>query len=153
MVDVDHSDGSLMFLCSSNGLEGEVGSMAGSSQKHQSARKRTVRTGQPALRVSSAVTDVVHDPCENPAGAGASSHHGMGPTTHQQKEEELRQVLQGVLVCALHTVEHLAVLAVHLGVRDTKLVSRLTNLDTLPECHQVGGDAGEEHVAEFSWHS
>jgi hypothetical protein len=48
-----------------------------------------------------------HSPASNPDPAGTSRDAGMGEAAHGEQEEELGQVLQGVLVRSLDTVEHL----------------------------------------------
>ncbi len=48
-----------------------------------------------------------HSPASNPDPAGPSRDAGMREAAHGEQEEELGQVLQGVLVRTLDAVEHL----------------------------------------------
>ena len=57
----------------------------------------------------------------------------MRETSRGEEEEELRKILQSVLVRSLDAVEDLAVLAVHVRVLHTILLPRLPSR----ECHHV----------------
>lgn len=89
--------------------------MDGAAEKGEQPQ---VTKGSPdsLLGVSSAVTQGIDNASSNPDPACSSCQLRMGQPSHGQQEEELRKVLQSVLVRSLDTIKCVAVLAVHLRI-------------------------------------
>ena len=85
------------------------------------------------LRLTSAVAQSIDDATSHPDPAPSCGQPRMRETSRGEEEEELRKILQSVLVRSLDAVEDLAVPAVHVRVLHTILLPRLPSR----ECHHV----------------
>jgi len=101
----------------------------------------------PGLRFSSIIPDRVHNPSGDPDPTGGGRDLGVGETGGRQQEHEGRDVLQGVLVRALDTVENLAVLRVHVRVLNIVLLPRCSDLESLPHGHEDGPNSCEDNIS------
>ena len=68
------------------------------------------------LRLTSAVAQSIDDATSHPDPAPSCGQPRMRETSRGEEEEELRKILQSVLVRSLDAVENCTVLAVHLWI-------------------------------------
>jgi len=102
------------------------------------------------LWLTSAVAQSIDNATSHPDPAPSCCQPRMRETSRGEEEEELRKILQSVLVRSLDAVEDLAVLAVHVRVLHTILLPCHPNSDTFPHDHEDCSNASRDHISIFS---